>query len=221
MTKAVEPNHSERTSRRAADPELSALPKPRRPWRLATLVSLAVLCLAALFLAVSLRSLAAYALKGGQPLEIGKLDAFAPEPENANTWVHGEGNLSSAAVGYRRPLDGDRFRLATIEGNSKLWVELREPGDTRGEYFVPPTSFVGRLIPMRAPGLRHSQLVPALEASNQIAPAEGDWLLIDGEAPHSSRWVLGLLALLLGFAGFSAWGVITLLRPARDAASSS
>lgn len=196
------------------DPELSSLPKPRRPWRLATLVSLSVLFVAALGLAFMLRSQVAYALTGGDPSEVGALASFDPAPEAANTWVHGSGNLSVAASGYRRPLDDDRFRLAPVEGNPKLWVELREPSGVRNEFFVPPTSFVGRLVPIEDPGLRHSQLTHALKTSNQNVPPRDAWLLIDGEAPHSSRWALGVCALLLGFAAFSVWGMITLLRPA-------
>jgi hypothetical protein len=201
------------------DPELSALPKPRRPWRLATLVSLALVAICGSALTLALRSQIQYALASGQPAEVGDLSDYQPDESSANTWIHGSGVLSSAAVGYRRPLDGDRFRLAPVEGNPQLWVELREPKEARSEFFVPPRSFVGRLIPLSSPGLRHSELRRALEGSGQAVPSASAWLLVDGEAPGSSRWVLGLSALLLGFVVFSAWGLWVLLRPSHDVAA--
>ena len=38
--------------------------------------------------------------------------------------------------------------------------------------------------------------------------------LIDGAAPNTSRWVIGLVAMLVLFVTFSVWGMVTLLRPA-------
>jgi hypothetical protein len=178
------------------DPELSALPKPRRPWRLATLVSLALVAISALLMAFALRSHVAYSLADGQPKELGDLGRFQPTVESANTLVHGSAELSTQAVGYRRPLDGDRFRLAQVAGNPDLWVELREPAGARTEFFVPPTSFVGRLVPLSAAGLRHSDLRAALSRSGQEVPSSAAWLIVDGETPSGSRWVLFHVRLL-------------------------
>lgn len=197
------------------DPELEALPAPRRPWRIPTLISLAVLTVSAGTLAVLLIPQAEYALVSGQPTEIGTLKSLKPREQQANRWVHATGTLSSAAVGYRRPMDADRFRLAPVEGNPKLWVELREPEGTRGEYFIPPSSFVGRLVPLSAAGLRHSELRSALQNSHQKVPPSDAWLLIDGAAPRTSRWSLGVIALLVTFMAFGIWGMLTLLKPAR------
>jgi hypothetical protein len=158
---------------------------------------------------------ASYSLVGGQPTEVSDLGEFRPETHHENTLVRGAGNVSSIASGYRRPLDADRFRLAPIEGNPSLWVELREPSGSLQEHFVPPQSFVGRLIRVGDPGLRHRGLVDALNRSGQPAPADDAWLLIDGEMPGSTSWVFGVLLLLLIFAGFSAWGMVTLLARAR------
>jgi hypothetical protein len=201
---------------KAPDPELSALPKPRRPWRKATLVSLGLVALSASFLILALRSQIQYSLRSGQPTELGDLAQFEPSSDVANTWVHGSGVLSVEAAGYKRPLDSDRFRLAPVEGNPNLWVELREPAESREEFFVPPASFVGRLVPLASPGLRHADLRRALTSSGQKAPGEAAWVLIDGETPEGSRWVLGLAAMLLGFVGFSAFGLLTLLRPRQN-----
>lgn len=200
----------------APDPELSALPKPRRPWRVPTLVSLAAVTLYSLVMTFALRSHVAYALAQGEPTELGDLGRYRPTSEIANSLVHGSGVLSDEAVGYRRPLDGDRFRLAQVVGNPDLWVELREPAGARTEYFVAPTSFVGRLVPLSASGLRHSDLRSALSRSGQRVPGGDAWLLVDGETPAGSRWVLGVLVLLASFAAFSVWGLLTLLSPGKN-----
>jgi hypothetical protein len=164
---------------------------------------------------VGLRVQVAFSLVGGQPMELGSLADFRPSAGQANTWVHGTGALDDAAVTYRRPLDPDRFRLMPLADNPQIWVELREPAGTDGAYFIPPESFVGRLAPVSDPGLFHAELVGALEESGQQVPPRDAWLLVDGESPGSSRWVLGVAAMLLGFAGFSIFGLYRLAAPVR------
>jgi hypothetical protein len=164
---------------------------------------------------VALRVHVAYALMGGQPVEVGALARFHPEPGHTNTWVHGHGVLGTAALSYRRPLDPDRFRLAPLADNPQIWVETREPGDADSSFFVPPESFVGRLTRVSDPGLRHVDLLAALAASGQPAPPSDAWLLVDGESPTSDRGMLGLAALLMGFAGFSIFGLYRLAAPVR------
>jgi hypothetical protein len=195
------------------DPELQALPEPRRPWRRATLVSLCLTFVASLLMCFELRSLVEYSLVGGQPGNVSALEHFQPSPALANTWVHAEGQLEPAVAGYRRPLDPDRFRLARALDNPKIWVELREPSGSLGEHFVPPVSFVGRLVPLSDPGLSHRGLIDALSESGQPSPPLDAWLLIDGQSPSSSRWALGVCGLLLAFAVFSGWGIVRLLAP--------
>lgn len=205
----------------AADPELLGLPIPRRPWRRATLVSLSLTAAAALFLFFRLLPDARYAAMGGQPVELSALEALVPGSQLETPFVHAQGALSPEAVGYRRPLDADRFRLARLVENPRVWVELREPAGSLGEHFLPPNSFIGRLVPMSDAGLRHGWVSAALKKSGQAAPDDGDLLLIDGESPSSNRWVFALLAMLLGFAGFSAFGVKRLLTKIQPTPSDS
>ena len=111
-----------------ADPELEALPEPRRPGRKLTLVLMAVTAVLALGLAVSVRAETRYALGGGEPRDLGELTARAPDGSLANHWVRGEALLGSVgAIRYARPLESDTFRLAPVAGNDKLWVEIRVP----------------------------------------------------------------------------------------------
>ncbi len=178
---------------------------------------MAVTLVVSLIMAFALRYEAAYALRGGPPADQGSLAEATPADELANSWVHGEGLLGTdGAIRYARPLDGDTYRLAPVVGNDRIWVEVRVPSGHEGPHFVPPTSFVGRLIPIQHAGLRHGGLkAEVASAGGREVPADA-WLLVDGESPTGVRWVLGLVALFIGFALFNLYGLYRLLRPVRD-----
>jgi hypothetical protein len=166
---------------------------------------------AACFMSYALRGEARYALETGVPTRLGDLSRFSPARARANSWVQGEAALGSAgAVRYGRPLESDSYRLARVADNEHLWVQVRVPSDVDGPHFVPPNSFVGRLVPIAEAGLRYRGL-----SESAPIPASA-WLLIDGEAPNSTRWSLGLMALFAGFAAFNVYGLVRLLRPIRD-----
>jgi hypothetical protein len=201
----------ELTPEAGADPELEALPKPRRPGRLLTLIAMSLTIVAAGFMSLALWGEASYALRSRPPIELGELAGFKPKPEAANRWAHGQGSLSgSGAIRYERPLEGDTYRLAPIAGNERLWVQIRVPEGFEGPHFVPPNSFVGRLVPVGEAGLRYRGL---REVANMPHDA---WLLIDGESPRATRWALGLLGLFGAFALFNVYGLVRLLRPVKD-----
>jgi len=197
------------------DPELQALPEPRRPWRRATLATMAVTAIAALGVATTLLPLASYGLRTGAPREIGALTHVQLGAGLANRWVHAVGTLGPRSVEYRRPLDADRYRLTPSEGDPRIWVEVRVPEDVEPEHYVTPNSFVGRLVPVRDAGLRHAAVPGAVEAAlGHPLPAD-TWILVDGEAPATTRWAIGFVALFVAFAAFNVWGVARLLRPVR------
>ncbi len=199
------------------DPELDALPRPRRPGRTATLVMMGLTTLLSLLLAFSLRSEGSYALRAGAPLELGPLAAQAPQAEWGNRWVRAEGSLApSGAIKYGRLLEADGFRLARLEGTQPIWVEVRVPKGMEGPYFVPPTSFVGRLVPFASAGLRHASLTTELQRATGTAVPQEAWLLVDGESPAQARWVLGIVGMMLAFALFGIVGLLRLLRPISD-----
>ena len=54
--------------------------------------------------------------------------------------MHGNGTLrADGAVRYARPLEDDTYRLAQVEGNDKLWVQVSvpdDPADPEGAHFV-------------------------------------------------------------------------------------
>ena len=198
----------------ASDHDLEALPAPRRPWRRATLAALTLSALGSVFMVFELRGEAAFALASGPPRDLGELSHFHPDPQQANSWVHGNGALrADGAVHYARPLERDSYRLAQVEGNDKLWVQIsvpEDPDDPEGAHFVPPTSFVGRLIPVSGAGIRHSMVRAAVGEAWQGSIPDDAWLLVDGEAPHTTRWALGLCGLFIGFAAFNVVGLIKL-----------
>jgi hypothetical protein len=200
------------------DADLEALPAPRRPWRRLTLVTMGATLVGSLALLLSLRGELAFSLDGKTPHGVGELSRFAPSPQDENSWVQGEGALEiDGAIAYRRPLESDSYRLSRVSGAKNLWVQVRVPfddDDPDHKRFVPPTSFVGRLVPARHGGVRLSQLGGAIADAGRPPLPSDAWLLIDGEAPATTRWTLGLAVLLLGFAAFNLVGLGRLLRPA-------
>jgi hypothetical protein len=200
------------------DADLEALPPPRRPWRKLTLVVMSVTLLGSLALTLALRGELSFSLSSKPPRGVGELSRFAPQAADANTWVQGDGELDvHGAIAYRRPLESDSYRLSRVTGTNKLWVQVRVPSDDSDpdhKRFVPPTSFVGRLVPASRGGIRLSQLGGAIAEAGRPPLPRDAWLLIDGEAPATTRWTLGLAALLLGFAAFNLVGLRRLLRPA-------
>ena len=205
------------TSENPPDPELAALPEPRRPGRRLTLASLTLTASASLAMIVALSSEASYALANGSPTDLGNLAHASPSAELANGWVRGEALLATqGAVRYGRPLESDTYRLAPVAGNRNIWVQIRVPEGMEGPHFVPPTSFVGRLIPAASAGLRHQGLMSSVSEASSDAMPEGAWLLIDGEAPATTRWVMGVVVLFISFAAFSLYGLARLLKPVAD-----
>lgn len=193
--------------------ELAQLPAPRRPWRRATLVTLTLSALGSLVLAVLVMPDVGYSLKSGPPRDLGDLTSSTPAPDTKNDWVHGEASLSTTrAIRYRRPLESDSYRLAQVEGNPRVWVQIRVPAGEEGPRFVPPTSFVGRIVPVADSGLRQQDLRAAVSEVGLAPPSEDAWLLIDGESPAAMRWVLGLLLLLTAFFVFNVVGLVQLGR---------
>jgi hypothetical protein len=149
---------------------------------------------------------------------LGDLAQFRPRAAFTNRWVRGDGLLSARrAVRYGRPLESGSYRLAQVAGNPRLWVQVRVPAEMEGPRFVPPTTFVGRLVPFGSGGIRYDGLESAITDTGQDEPGAEAWVLIDGEAPSTTHWSLALMALFIGFALFNVYGLVHLLRPVRDA----
>jgi hypothetical protein len=179
-------------------------------------VVLAITALLSALLAASLGGEVRYALAPTEPTDLGELAALAPDASLADRLVRGTALLgTSGAIRFSRPLERDTFRLAPVAGTGRVWVELRVPEGAEGPRFVPPTSFVGRLVPMREAGLRHRGLGETVREATGQSPAPDAWLLVDGAVPASSRWAIALVALLGSVAVGSAISAARLLRPIR------
>jgi hypothetical protein len=197
-----------------ADTELAELPTPRRPWRRTTLAVLALGAVGSIALSVSVLPDVAYSLRGGDPVGLGELGTKGLDRHLANRWVQGQGQLSvTKAIRYKRPLERDSYRLAALEGNPRIWVQVRVPELEEGPRFVPPASFVGRLLPVSELGLRQRGLRDAVGEAGLEPPKDDAWLLLDGESPQGMRWAIGLLVLLLAFTVFAVLGLLKLGRP--------
>jgi len=198
------------------DPELEALPEPRRPFRRLTLGTMALTALASSYLALQLLPLVSYAARGGAPVELGALTGVQQYEKSGGAWVHATGVLAARGVEYRRPLDSDRYRIVQVDDDPRMWVELRIPKEIEPEHYVAPNSFVGRLTPLRRAGIRHAALPEAIESALGKPPPSDAWLLVDGESPASTRWAAALSALLVAFSAFNLWGLVHLLRRTRE-----
>lgn len=170
--------------------------------------------LGSLGLALAVLPDVAYSLRGGEPVGLGDLSGKPIDSRLANRWVHGEGELSvTRAIRYKRPLERDSYRLAQLEGEPRVWVQVRVPELEEGPRFVPPASFVGRLLPISALGVRQRGLRAAVGEAGLDPIRDDAWLLLDGESPQGLRWSVGLLVLLLAFSSFSVVGLVKLGRP--------
>lgn len=198
------------------DPEFEALPEPRRPWRRVTLGAMALTGISAITLASSLWSRVLYSVSSAEPSDVGALTSVQLTERIDNRWVHGTGEIEPTVVQYRRPLDSDTYRLSPLVGQPRIWVELRVPGDLEPERYVAPTSFVGRLVRLDHAGLSYTSIADAVEATTGRRLPPDAWLFVDGDAPSTSRWVIGVVAMLFAFTIFSAAGIVHLMHKVRD-----
>lgn len=201
------------------DPELEQLPAPRHPWRRTTILSLLLCFVASLALLLGLRGELTYSFRPGPPQSVGALVNLNPNSSISNRWVQAEGDLEEhGGIRYARSFESDTFRLVPVQGNRKMWVQIRVPSGFEDEHFVPPNSFIGRLSPVSSLGLRYSAIPDAVRDAGwpEGQLPKDAWVLIDGESPGAIRWVLALALVLAGFAGFSLWATTAALRPARS-----
>lgn len=200
------------------DPELEVLPAPQRRGKWLTMGLMVLAIAVSLGMSSLLRGEVQYAFTGGLPREVGDLTHLAPSEGLSNRYVRASGLLSMAgAIRYERPLEGDSFRLAPVAGNANVWVEIRVPEGMEGPKFVPPTSFAGRLVPLREAGLRHLGLAASVRRLGGGDVPEGAWLMVDGASPRASRWAVALVLLFAAFASWNAAGLLRLARPRRGA----
>jgi hypothetical protein len=210
------------------DPELLSLPDPPRSGRTLTIAVLVLAAVSALAMTFALRRDVAYALapllghlahgRQGVVADVGDLRLATPEAlsANENRFVRGDAMLGAAGgIRYERPLVADSFRTLPVAGRRDLWVDVRVPAGQENGRWEPPTTFAGRLVRFGEAGPRHRGIADAIAGvTHERVPASA-WLVVDGEEPASSGWVLALAAALLAFA---VWNVLSAVRLVRRVA---
>ncbi len=179
--------------------------------RLFTLVVMLVTLLISVLVAIQMVPEALYAFEEDVPHEVGTLGQLTLDENNANRLVHATGPLTGDAVRYERPLSPGEYWLVPAVGRPDLWVEVHVPDTVTAAEFVPPQSFVGRLVPLESAGPRYRVLGRAAQIL-EMGPTIDPWILIDGDTPRGSRWAVAVCAMLLLFALFNLWGIFRLTR---------
>jgi hypothetical protein len=192
------------------DPELIALPAPPRRERTIAAALMITTAVASSLMCWALRSEVSYAFARPVPVDVGDLASFQPDSLPSSTYVEAKALLGTrGAIRYARPLEGDSYRLQPVAGNDRLWVEVRVPEGMEGPRFVPPTSFAGRLSPLKSSGLRHSGIASSVLKQTDVSLRPDAWILSDGSSPRASRWSVALFGL---FAFFALWNVFSTIR---------
>ncbi len=192
------------------DPELLALPDPPKQGRWATVALLLFTALASALMVFALRQDVAYAFASQVPRELGDAGLVPLHTMAGNELVHVRARLGAAgAIRYERPFESVSFRLAPVAGHPNIWVEHHVPEGAESGRFAPPQEFSGRLVPFTKAGPKHRGLERSIAASTGHVVPEGAWLVVEGERPSNARWAV---ALVLMFAAFSAWNLVTLVK---------
>jgi hypothetical protein len=199
-----------------ADPELLSLPRPRRRERTVSLVLLGATAILTLAMAINMLGEVRYAFNADVPQDVGDLGRLTPTDALRNRFVRGTGWLgSTGTMRYDRPLERDSFRLAPIAGNDRIWVEMRVPPESDAVRVVPPTAFVGRLLPIDSGGFAYRGLRQSVREVTGAAMPKEAWLLVDGATPAASRWAAPLVALFAAFAIWNLASIARIIRPVR------
>jgi hypothetical protein len=197
------------------DPELISLPNPPRGRRTLAVAILGVAAAAAVGMAVLLRHDVAYALASSSPATMGELRSAAASAfeSHENRFVRADAMLGVAGgIRYERPFIDDTFRTLPVAGRTDVWVDVRVPAGEESGRWQPQRSFTGRLVRFDRAGPRHRALAAAIARATGVPVPGSAWLLVDGEAPESTRWAIVLAGLFLGFAVWNGSSIARILR---------
>jgi hypothetical protein len=198
------------------DPELVALPRPPRLERLVSLSLMILTSLLAAAMAIGLAGDVRYAAASAVTTDIGELDRWAPDSSMSNRFVRATGRLGpTGAIRYDRPMERDSFRLAPVVGNDLVWVEMRVPAGAEPSGFASPTTYVGRLLPLKSASFRYRGLERSVREVTGAVIRSDAWVLIDGATPMTSRWTVALALLFAAFAGYNMVTIARIMRPVK------
>lgn len=196
------------------DPELLALPAPPRARRLVTLVVMALVVVAAMALAVSLRHDLAYFFSSGQTIDLGDVHAVDPAHLEPNTHVRIRGTpMMSRAVRYRRVLTGGRYVVFPLAGQRTVYVQVEDREEAVGR-----SEFSGRLVTFAQLGGRMSAVEGYLGREMDLPVSGESFLILADETPGSYAWALLLAALCALFVAIDVFLLLRWFRPLPRAA---
>jgi hypothetical protein len=192
-------------SRDEVDPELLALPAPPRGRRLGTLALMALVVVAAMALAVSLRHDLAYFFASSTTIDLGDVTGVDPAQLEPNSYVRITGTpMISKAVRYRRPIGGARYAVFPLAGQRTIYVQVEDRPDA-----IAHGEFSGRLVTFSQLGSRMTSVRDYLDEDMALPVSGESFLILADESPGSYGWALLLAALC---ALFVAIDVVLLLR---------
>jgi hypothetical protein len=177
---------------------------------------MALTALFSLFLVAGLGGDVSYTLSNADPSDVGSLGSFQPAPSMRNRFVRGQGVVTaSEAIRYERVFEEGAFELVPVVGERRIWVEMRVADRDGALKLAPPTTFVGRLLPLQSALFRLRGLRIAMTDRLAGATTKDAWVLVDGATPASLRWTLALAALLTAFAAYNLVMIGRMVRPIR------
>lgn len=197
------------------DPELLALPAPPAGRRFATLTLMAMVVVASIALAMSLRFDLAYFFAEGQARDLGQVTAIDPATLRGNEFVRVSGTpMASTTVRYQRIVTGESYVVFPLAGQRTVFVHMPEALARSGR-----TEYAGRLVTFGQLGARMRGVQGHLaDEMGTPASAESFLVLVD-ESPPSYAWALGLVLLCVAFVLVDLFLVLRWFRPLPNASA--
>ena len=196
-------------ARDEVDPELLALPAPPAGRRYATLTLMALVVVASIALATSLRFDLAYFFAPTQAVDLGEATRIDPATLHTNAFVRVAGTpMASTTVRYQRIVTGESYVVFPLAGQRTVFVHMPESMARSGR-----TEYAGRLVTFGQLGGRMRVVQDYLsERMGTPASSESFVVLVD-ESPPSYAWALGLVLLCVGFVLIDVWLVLRWFKP--------
>ena len=155
---------------------------------------MAAAVVAAMGLALSMRTDMGYALASTQPVDLGDVARLEPSNLPTNEYVRLQGvAMASQTVQFSRALVGD-FRIFPLAGQRTVYVQVPEGGQAA----MARSEFAGRLVTFNQLGGRYGNLVRYMDRELGLPVTGESFLILADETPNSYRWtwVLGALCVL-------------------------
>lgn len=205
------PGGSAPRARDEVDPDLLALPAPPGGRRIATLGLMAVVVVASLALAASLRHDLAYFFAPAAAADLGDVSGIDPATLRPNSYVRISGTPTAAAtVHYRRIITGETYAVFPLAGQRTVYVHMPASMERSGR-----TEYAGRLVTFGQLGGRMRGVQEYLASGMEMPASPESFVLLVDESPSTYVWALALCALCALFVVIDVLLVLRWFRPLR------